>query len=288
MLKSPIIAAWLKDLNMPTVRINGVRLHCEESGHGRETVVFAHGLLWSARQFADQIGALSHHWRCLAYDHRGQGRSEVPRDRIIRIDQLVEDAAALIKAQVKGPCHFVGASTGAQVGLRLAARYPRLLRSLVVIGAQAGPEPPENRARYRALAAAIRMGGQGVSADPLMGLMFARPFLTEDRATERRQQAREALRNNKRRVYRAIRGEMERPGLGDALTQINTPTLVLRGEHDALVSQRASQKLCDRLPTAMYVPIPRAGHNCPVEQPEAVTTALETFLEAFQVHTQFA
>src|SRR5690349_13585756 len=36
---------------MPIIRVNGAALYYEEYGTGPETIVFAHGLLWSCRMF---------------------------------------------------------------------------------------------------------------------------------------------------------------------------------------------------------------------------------------------
>ena len=36
---------------MPTIQLNGAKIFYEEQGNGSETIVFAHGLLWSGRMF---------------------------------------------------------------------------------------------------------------------------------------------------------------------------------------------------------------------------------------------
>ena len=38
-------------VSMPIIRMNGAALYYEEHGTGPETIVFAHGLLWSCRMF---------------------------------------------------------------------------------------------------------------------------------------------------------------------------------------------------------------------------------------------
>lgn len=60
---------------MPHVAIDGARLSYEEHGAGAETVVFAHGLLWSGRMFVAQVAALQDRYRCITFDFRGQGQS---------------------------------------------------------------------------------------------------------------------------------------------------------------------------------------------------------------------
>ena len=43
---------------MPNIQVNGVRLHYEEWGSGPESVLFAHGYLWSGWMFHPQIQLL--------------------------------------------------------------------------------------------------------------------------------------------------------------------------------------------------------------------------------------
>ena len=112
---------------MAVMEINGARIYYEESGAGPETLVFSHGLLMSGEMFSEQVKAFSGRYRCVSYDHRGQSRSEVT-DSGYDMDSLTEDAATLIRRLDCGPCHFAGLSMGGFVGMRLAIRYPELIR----------------------------------------------------------------------------------------------------------------------------------------------------------------
>jgi len=121
------------------VKVNGVELHVEDTGGSGAPVVFSHGLLWSTKMWRFQIAAFRGAHRCIAFDHRGQGRSEVTPSGY-DMDTLAEDAAALIEQTGAAPVHFVGLSMGGFVGLRLAARRPALLRSLALIGSASDGE----------------------------------------------------------------------------------------------------------------------------------------------------
>ena len=92
--------------------------------------------------FAAQVAEFSKQYRVIAYDHRGQGSSEVggPYD----MDTVAADAAELIRTLVGGPVHFIGLSMGGFVGMRLAARHPELVKSLVLLETSANAEPLEN------------------------------------------------------------------------------------------------------------------------------------------------
>jgi pimeloyl-ACP methyl ester carboxylesterase len=117
---------------MPFKEINGTRIHHTETGSGPETIVFSHGLLMSGEMFRDQVAAFSDRYRCITFDHRGQGQSEVTESGY-DMDTLAEDAAALIRELNCAPCHFAGLSMGGFVGMRLAIRHPELLKSLILL-----------------------------------------------------------------------------------------------------------------------------------------------------------
>jgi len=62
---------------MSEITVNGVTLFYEEKGSGPETLVFSHSYLVDSTHFAPQIETLSDRYRCISYDHRGHGRSQV-------------------------------------------------------------------------------------------------------------------------------------------------------------------------------------------------------------------
>lgn len=261
---------------MPQIDVNGVSLYHEERGSG-PPVVFSHGLLWSCRMFDAQVEALAGQYRCISYDHRGQGKSEVPGDRAIDMDTLADDAAALIEAKGAAPCHFVGLSMGGFVGLRLAARRPGLVRTLSLLDTTAGPEPAENLPRYRLLNWVTRLGGLRLAAGQVMPILYGRTFLDDPARAEERESCWRHLLSNRRTIYRAVNGVLEREGMAGELGAIRAPTLVLVGEEDVATPPRVSEQLQAGIAGARLVRVPGAGHSSPVEQPAPVTEALRAF-----------
>ncbi|HEY8709228.1 MAG TPA: alpha/beta hydrolase, partial [Burkholderiaceae bacterium] len=83
---------------MATITVNGVELFYEDTGGTEEPILFSHGLLWNTSLFAPQVAALKDRYRCIAYDHRGQGRSADADGSEIGMDLLTQDAVALIGA----------------------------------------------------------------------------------------------------------------------------------------------------------------------------------------------
>lgn len=263
---------------MPEVMVNGARIHYEERGQGPEAILFSHGLLWSGRMFRAQMAALSDRYRCVSFDFRGQGESGVTAGGY-DMDTLTEDAAELIAALGLAPCHFAGLSMGGFIGMRLAARHPDLLRSLILMETSADPEPEVNIPKYRQLLMVARWVGLGPVAGRVMPIMFGATFMRDPaRAKERREWQGYLAANNRIGIIRATEGVITREPIYDELGAINLPTLIIIGDEDTATTPDHSARMRDAIKGAQLAPIPRAGHTSSVEEPAAVTAAIEAFL----------
>lgn len=264
---------------MPFKDINGTKIYYEESGSGPETIVFSHGLLMSGEMFSEQVKAFSDRYRCIAYDHRGQSRSEVTASGY-DMDTLTEDAAALIRALDCAPCHFAGLSMGGFVGMRLAIRHPELLRSVILMATTADPEPEQNKGPYRRLAFIGRWLSFRLVIKPLMKIMFGRSFLEDPaRAEVRAKWQNRLLGLNRTGTSRAAHGVIDRDGVYDQLGKIKTPTLILVGKEDVATPPAKSERMRDAIAGSVYRLLPRGGHSSCIEEPEAVTRAMQEFFD---------
>jgi pimeloyl-ACP methyl ester carboxylesterase len=263
---------------MPEIQVNGTTIYYEEEGSGPETIVFAHGLLWSGRLFDSQVEVFKDRYRCIRFDFRGQGRSEVAAAGY-DMDTLYEDAAALIERLECAPCHFLGLSMGGFIGMRLAIRRPELLKSLMLLETTADPEPEENQGRYKMLNFVARWFGLGLVANKVMRIMFGKKFLTDPSRKELSAEWRRHMINNHRvGITRAVKGVISREGVYAQLDQIKAPTLIIVGDQDVATAPAKSERMHARIPGSKLVIISGAGHTSSVEEPEAVNAALEEFL----------
>jgi len=262
------------------ISCNGVQLAVEDSGGGGATVLFSHGLLYSLRMWDAQIPELRPRFRCVAYDHRGQGESEAPATGL-DMDTLTEDAAALIGVLGLGPVHFIGMSMGGFVGMRLAARRPELVRSLILIDTSAGPEPAENIPRYRRLEWVARWFGTWPVASRVQAIMHGASARKDPaRAADLRAWRDRLLRADAVAMNRAVEGVLTRDSARPLLARIRCPTLVMVGEEDTATVPARSEEIAAGISGARLVRIPRAGHMSPIDAPAAVSTELRGFLEA--------
>jgi pimeloyl-ACP methyl ester carboxylesterase len=115
---------------MPTVQVNGETLHYVREGRG-PAVVFVHYLGAHSRQWQRQITALKNRFTCIAFDQRGygfssfNGRWDVPTS--------ADDLKAGLDAIGVSAAHFVAYSMAGPVMLSFAARWPEMVRSLMLI-----------------------------------------------------------------------------------------------------------------------------------------------------------
>jgi 3-oxoadipate enol-lactonase len=263
---------------MPQLAVGGTRLYVEDSGGRGPPVVFSHGLLYSCRMWDAQVPALRGRFRCISYDHRGQGKSEVAAGGY-DMDTLAEDGAALIRVLGAQPVHFVGLSMGGFVGMRIAARHPELIRSLVLLDTSADPEPPENLPRYRMLAFIARWLGQRPVAGAVLKIMHGASMRADPtRAAELHTWRARLIASDRIGAVRAVQGVLDRRGIRQELSQIQVPTLVMVGEEDTATVPARAEALAAAITGARLVRVPRAGHMAAIDNPDFVTAQLERFL----------
>lgn len=267
------------------VVVNGVRLRVEEEGSGRESVVFSHSLVADRRMFDAQVAALRDRYRCIRYDHRGHGESELPRETIVGVETVYDDAVALIEALDLAPCHWVGLSLGGLVGMRLAARRPDLLRSAVLLETPpAERERAVNRLQAGLSLAVLKVLGPRLAArvvlEPTMrrfyGSTFRRdPTRRNDYLAERADMARKIQITSPAVVW----GVVNRASMPDQLSGIRIPTLVIVGDEDAAIPPDRAKRVASAIPQARFEIVHGAGHASTVDQPATVSALIADFLD---------
>lgn len=268
------------DVPMPTIDVNGTSLYYEDTGPGStgQTIAFSHGLLWSTEMFASQIAALRGRYRCIAWDHRGQGKSASDHRHCIGMELLTQDAIALLERLGVAGAHLVGLSMGGFVIMRIAARRPDLVRSLILIETAIDPEPLENVPRYRLLNRIYRTLGPRVVRGRIAPIMLGKTILS-DASRRAEVEGYVELMSRRKDVWKAVNGVIDRAGIAaDELARIRARALILAGDEDVAIARPRMERMAAAIEGARIVAIPGAGHSSSVEQPAAVTQAIETFL----------
>jgi 3-oxoadipate enol-lactonase len=263
---------------MPTVKVNGLDLFYEERGpKNAPAVVLAHSLFFDHRMFEHQLVRLSKRYRVVAYDQRGHGRSPWPADADYEMDTMASDAAGIVEALDLGPTHFVGASMGGFLALRLAARRPDLIRSTAALGSSA--EREHKTEEYRALIAAANTYGVRSIVDTLMYIMFgdrtlADPAKAEMCAFWRAHMA--ALPND---IIKVAQAAMERRSVIDEIRRAQRPILAIAGSEDHAFVAASSENIAKAAPVGRCIIITGVGHSVPLEAPDEVNMHLLSHFE---------
>ncbi|WP_342801416.1 alpha/beta fold hydrolase [Nocardia sp. No.11] len=270
---------------MPFVVVDGVSIAYTDTGTpagkpDAPTVVFGHGLLFGGWMFRAQLSSLQLDYRCVTLDWRGQGHTP-PTPGGYDMDTLTADAVGVLAALRTGPVHWVGLSMGGFVGLRLAARHPRLLRSLALLDTSADAEDPTKVAEYQRLAWALRWFGHR----PVLGRVAPHLFGPTFRASPAASAvlgdwSRRLAATDRVALRKAVHGVTARPAIAPELPSITAPTLVLVGADDTATPPSCADRIATLIPHARRHHLPNCGHSSTLEQPQLVTEHLRRFLTA--------
>ncbi|HEX5013770.1 MAG TPA: alpha/beta hydrolase [Candidatus Limnocylindrales bacterium] len=108
----------------------------DETGNGRTILLMPTWSIVHSRRWKFQIPFLARHWNVVAFDGRGNGRSDRPADEAAYADtEFVADAVGVLDAIGVERAVVVGLSMGGGWGLRLAAEHPDRVEALILEGA---------------------------------------------------------------------------------------------------------------------------------------------------------
>jgi pimeloyl-ACP methyl ester carboxylesterase len=256
---------------MPFADVNGQRLYFEDSGGGAAAVIFSHGYLMDHEMFEPQVAALSGEFRCITWDERGFGQTEVHGP--FTYWDSADDALALLAHLGIHAAFLVGMSQGGFISMRAALRAPDRVRGLGLIDTQAGIEPEEVRPIYEAMSVEWMTNG---ASDELTGAVAASimsPGYDHSGWVAKWQ----AL--PKDTILEPFRTLMDRDDISDRVSEIGAPTIIFHGEADAAIPMEKAESLAKELPNCEeLVRIPGAGHASNLSHPDAVNGPLREFL----------
>jgi len=259
------------------IKANGIEvnyeLHGDLSGNA-PWVTLSHSLACNLHMWDDQIAALSKSYRVLAYDTRGHGLTEAP-PAAYTLDELADDAKALLDALKIESTHFVGLSMGGMIGQIFAMKYPGTCITLVLC---------DTTSRYPREAIPVWADRVKTASDqgmePLVNGTLSRWFTEPFRAAgdPRIDKVAAMIRSTPPLGYAGCCEALPKIDSTDRLHTLTCPIQIIVGEQDAGTPVAMSQTMHAAAPGSELVIIPNASHLSNVEQPEAFSKALTGFL----------
>jgi 3-oxoadipate enol-lactonase len=255
--------------------VSAVAVSYTEDGPADAPVVLLGNSLGSTRSMWDaQVPALAERYRVISYDARGHGKSPVP-PAPYTLDDLVDDAVALLDEVGAARAHLVGLSLGAMTFLRLAARHPDRVHRLVVMCTSAYYGTPES---WLDRAARSRAEGTGAIAPTVVSRWFTPGFAAARPDVVAAAEA--MLAGIDDEGYAASCGVLAELDLRADLPRISAPTLVVSGAQDLAAPPEHQRAIADGIPGAGFLSLDDAAHLAAIEAPLQVTGAILGHLDA--------
>jgi 3-oxoadipate enol-lactonase len=268
-LSAPHRAAVHHTFSVPQLRV------ALQGVDGGVPVMLSHALGIDLSMWDGLTASLAPQHPLLRYDHRGHGGSAVSAGPYT-MDELVDDAARLVREWDRGPVVFVGLSMGGMVGQGLAIRYPDLVRALLLANTTAR-QPTAAQPVWAERIAAVQAGGLAAVVEGTLERWFTAPF---------RQTHAPVVDGVRRRLlqcdalgYIACSHAVAAVDWLDRLASIRCPTLVLAGEHDVGAPPETGRAIAERIPTARFELMKDVAHLSVVEQPAAFERHLRSLLD---------
>ena len=222
-----------------------ISVHSVEQGKGTPLILL-HGNGEDCSYFSGQTEAFSHHFRVLALDTRGHGKT--PRGSApFTLAQFAEDLRDFMDERGIQKAHLLGFSDGGNIALLFALRWPERVEKLILNGANLDPKGVKPTVQLPillgyGLVSAIALFDRGaLPKKELLGLMVTQPHIT--------------------------------PG---QLAELPIPTLVVAGERD-MIRESHTRLIAASIPGAELCILP-GSHFVAAEHPTAFNRAVLEFL----------
>jgi len=224
------------------------------------------------------IPYLSRHYRLIAVDIRGHGRSDKPECCYTRID-FAYDIKLLLDQLHIGRADLVGHSLGSLIAQVFAEQWPDRVRRVVLISSTGGPRagsPPKKPAFD--FAAEIRKLKEPIDPDsPFMVAWWDSPQPVDPEFIRR--QRRDAA-GIPLAVWLAVLDQGANfSDLARTLPLLKAPALLIWGSDDPIMEEEGRQTLREALPDATVKVFDGLGHNPFWEDPPAVAEVVNRFLD---------
>jgi len=233
---------------------NGIKIHYAIYGQG-SPVVFLHGGLANTDYWGNQVKAVAAHHTVILIDSRGHGRST--RDaRPYGYDLMADDVVAVLDALKIPKADVVGWSDGGILGLDLALRHK------------------DRVGKVFAFAANTVTSGvvEGVEKNPTFAAYIERAGheYAEHSATPKEYDA---------FVDQISKMWADEPNwTDDQLKGIDTPVLVVDGDHDEAIKRAHTEYIAATIPHAGLLILPNVSHFAFLQDPDQFNFAILHFL----------
>ena len=259
---------------MPYADNDGVKIYYEVAGEGIPFVML-HANPCDHRMWMHQISHFARHFRIIALDMRGYGRTDKV-ETLYGLDDLVQDVIAVCEQENVTNGILAGASMGSKITFKLGVDYPDMFQAQIHVGGNS----------FRGTSYDGRITGYETENLPHyranhLKELFAPGFSETDRG---RYLSSVILEDSTRLSGKAI-GTLfhtfDNVNLSEQVSAIKVPVLIVNGIHDN--SLKGGRNTAALIEGAQHETIPNAGHLCILEDPETFDRITKDFLRKYDL-----
>ncbi|HLQ20066.1 MAG TPA: alpha/beta hydrolase [Tabrizicola sp.] len=227
-----------------------------------EPVVLISGFMADARSFMPQLARLG-----------------IDRPVILLspgLGDTVEKIAADVAPHLPPSFALIAHGLGGNIAIEILRKRPEAVTRIALISTDPLPDTPQVAADRETLLVAAKTGHLGACMAQMLptGALHDAPWRDEVMALVMDM----AENLGPIQFQRHLRVLQRRPDQQKTLRKVHVPTMIIAGESDTLVPRRRAEFLAAMMPQGCLEIIADAGHLPQLEQPEAVTKVLQTFL----------
>lgn len=249
-------------------------IHYKDEGtiDGR-CLLFLNSLGTDLRIWDDVVPSFSATHRIIRMDKLGHGLSDAPKGPYT-MPQLARDVLALMDHLGIAQTSLIGDSVGGMIALAFAIEWPERVSRLVLCDTEAKIGQADY---WNERIAALRTSGIEPIADGVLERWFSPQYIKNNRAGYAGY--RNMLTRTPLAGYIGVCEAIRDADMREAAQRVNIPTLVICGAQDRATPPEMVRQLAARLPNARFLLIENAGHIPSIEQPQALSNGIETFLK---------
>jgi (E)-2-((N-methylformamido)methylene)succinate hydrolase len=250
-----------------------MKLNYRAEGSG-PPVVLLHGVGGDASNWDGIAPQLAARFRVIRIDLRGHGGSG-PIEHPCRIEDFADDVMKVLDELGVSACPLVGFSLGGMVAQSVALDSPQRVGKLALISTSAGRTDAE-RARVASRLGDLQTRGVAAVAPLNREVWFTEAF---QKAHPEKVEARvRQLLESDPASYLQAYAVFATTDLGEWLSAIRVPTLIITGEHDVSGTPRMARLMHERIWNSNLRILPGLRHSLLIEAPEEVADLLMDFL----------
>jgi pimeloyl-ACP methyl ester carboxylesterase len=259
----------------------GCRLAYDVRGSGPR-VLFIQGVGVHADGWLPQINSLAARYTCLSFDNRGMGRSQ-PIGAALTVEQLADDARAIMDAQRWTSAHIVGHSLGGLIAIAFALASTSRIKSLSLLCTFAdGRSAAPLTLRMLWAGCRARIGTRRMRRHGFLRLVMPTQAVAEGDADQLADDLAPLFGHDLADQPAVVPAQLRAMRGADTTRRLeelaSTPTLIVSGAHDPIAPPSLGRELAAGIPGSRYVEYADASHGLPIQWSERVNALLEEHL----------